>query len=159
MSLTASYLIDRFEYRDGMLFYKKTVGMMKGGSKVGTMNNGYIRTLINRKGHLVHRIIFMMHHGFLPEFLDHIDGNRTNNLIDNLRPATSSQNGLNRGKLRSNTSGYTGVTWVASYGKYSARISIDEKRFFIGYFDDPCKAHEAYCKFAKSTKSQYVRMI
>ena len=156
--MTQKNFIERFEYRDGDLFYKKTEGCMKQGTKAGTMDkNGYLKALINRKSYRLHRIIFMMHHGYLPEFLDHIDGNPANNRIENLRPATSSQNNLNRGKHKRNTSGYKGVTWVATCGKYSSRIAIDQKRFFLGYFDDPKEAHEAYCEAAKQHQPEYVR--
>ena len=156
--MTQQDFIDRFEYRDGKLFYKKSEGCMKKGSEAGTVcHAGHLRTRIKRKHYFLHRIIFMMHHGFLPEFLDHIDGDPSNNRIENLRPATHSQNNLNRGKHKRNTSGYKGVTWVSTAGKYSTRIAIDGKRFFLGYFDDPKEAHYAYCKFSKTTQSQYIR--
>jgi hypothetical protein len=156
--MTRQDFIDRFEYRDGKLFYRKREGCMKKGSVAGTSNpSGHIKTLIKRKPYLLHRIIFMMHHGFLPDFIDHIDGDPSNNRIENLRPATHSENNLNRGKHKRNTSGYKGVTWVASEGRYSARIAIGKKRFFLGYFDDPKEAHQAYCDFAKETKHQYIR--
>lgn len=156
--MTRQDFIDRFEYRDGKLFYKKSHGCMKKGSEVGTKNpSGHIKTLINKKPYLLHRIIFLMHHGFLPEFIDHIDGNPSNNRIENLRPATHSENNLNRGKHKRNTSGYKGVTWVATEGRYSARIAIGKKRFFLGYFDDAKEAHQAYCDFAREIKHQYIR--
>ena len=131
---------------------------MKQGTEVGTVcKGGYLKTLIKRKPYRLHRIIFMMHHGYLPEFLDHIDGNPANNRIENLRPATASQNNLNRGKHKRNTSGYKGVTWVATVGRYSARIAIGQKRLFLGYFDNSKEAHEAYCESAKQYQLQYVR--
>jgi hypothetical protein len=157
-AMTQQDFINRFEYIDGKLFYKKSEGCMKQGAEVGTVcKGGYLKTLINRKPFRLHRIIFMMHHGYLPEFIDHIDGNPANNRIENLRPATASQNNLNRGKHKRNTSGYKGVTWVATAGRYSARIAIGQKRLFLGYFDDPKEAHQAYCESAKQHQPQYVR--
>lgn len=151
-------LIERFEYKDGKLFYKKSEGPMKKGSKVGTVTrNGYLKTLIKKKPYMVHRIIFLMHHGYLPKYLDHIDSNPTNNRIENLREATCSQNNLNRGKHKRNTSGYKGVTWVETCKKYSARIAINEKRFFLGYFETPQEAHKAYCNAAKKYDPKFVR--
>jgi hypothetical protein len=156
--MTQQDFIDRFEYQSGKLFYKKREGCMKKGSEVGTKNaDGYIKTLINRKPYLAHRIIFMMHHGYLPKYLDHIDGNPGNNKIENLRPVTYSQNNLNRGKQKRNTSGFKGVTWVKTENRYSARIAINGKRLFLGYFDDPKKAHEAYCEAAKEYEPNFVR--
>ena len=158
IAMTQQDFIDRFEYRDGKLFYKKTEGCMKKGSEAGTRNpSGHIKTLINRKPYLVHRIVFMMHHGYLPEYLDHIDGDPANNKIENLRPATYSQNNLNRGKHKRNTSGFKGVTWVKTENRYSARIAINGKRLFLGYFDDPKKAHKAYCEAAKEYEPNFVR--
>ena len=157
-TMTQQDFIDRFEYRDGKLFYKKTEGCMPKGSEVGTVcKGGYLKTLIKRKPYRLHRIIFMMHHGYLPEFLDHIDGNPANNRIENLRPATASENNLNRGKHKRNTSGYKGVTWVSTHNCYSVRIAIGNKRLFLGYFDDPKEAHKAYCEFAQKNQLQYVR--
>ena len=156
--MTQQDFIDRFDYQDGKLFYKKSEGCMKQGTEVWTVcKGGYLKTLIKRKPSRLHRIIFMMHHGYLPEFLDHIDGNPANNRIENLRPATASQNNLNRGKHTRNTSGYKGVTWVATVGRYSARIAIGQKRLFLGYFDNSKEAHEAYCESAKQYQLQYVR--
>ena len=156
--MTQQDFIDRFEYRDGKLFYKNREGHMAQGSEVGTVDkDGYLKTLIKRKPYRLHRIIFMMHHGYLPKLLDHIDGNPANNKIENLRPVTISQNNLNRGKHKSNTSGYKGVTWVATQNRYSSRIAIDKKRFFLGYFDDPKEAHKAYCEAAQKYEPQYVR--
>ena len=156
--MTQQDFIDRFEYKDGDLFYKKTEGCMKQGAKAGTIDKGgYLKALINRKPYRLHRIIFMMHHGYLPQYLDHIDGNPANNRIENLRPATASENNLNRGKHKRNTSGFKGVTWVATEGRYSARIAIGKKRLFLGYFDNPKEAHQAYCEAAKIHQPQFVR--
>ena len=133
---------------------------MRQRSGVGTVSKGgYLKALINRKPYRLHRIIFMMHHGYLPKYIDHIDGNPANNRIDNLRAATSSQNNLNRGKHKRNTSGYKGVTWVATQSRYSARIAIGNKRLFLGYFDDPKEAHEAYCNAAKEHEPKFVRTV
>ena len=157
-AVTQQDFIDRFEYQDGKLFYKKSEGCMKQGYQVGTIDTGgYLKTLIKRKPYRLHRIIFMMHHGYLPKYLDHSDGDPSNNRIENLRSATASQNNLNRGKHKRNTSGYKGVTWVATENRYSARIAIGKKRLFLGYFDDPKDAHQAYCDAAQKHQPEYVR--
>lgn len=158
--MTSQDFHNRFDYKDGILYYKKTVGSMKKGSVVGTKDKDeYIKTLINRKTWRVHRIIFCMHHNYLPQYIDHIDGNPANNKIENLRPATVSENNLNRGKHKRNTSGYKGVTWVASANKYSARIAVNAKRLFLGYFDSPKEAHLAYCSAASELSPTFVKVI
>lgn len=156
--MTQQELLNRFEYRDGKLFYRRSVGSIKAGAEAGSTNrDGYRRVLINRKAFAIHRLIFIMHHGTCPQFLDHIDNDQSNNRIENLRPATSSENNLNRGKHCRNTSGYKGVTWVESCKKYSSRLAINHKRLFLGYFDDPKEAHEAYCRAAKEHAPEFTR--
>ena len=95
-----------------------------------------------------HRLIFLFHHGYLPEFLDHIDGNKINNRVENLRPATKSQNMSNRGKQANNTSGFKGVSFIKADNKYEAWIQVNGKKKHLGRFVDPAIAHEAYKKAA-----------
>jgi hypothetical protein len=74
--------------------------------------------------------------------LDHIDRNRTNNRISNLREATPSQNCMNR-IYSTNTSGVPGVSYDKRYSKWVAYIKINHKRIQLGYFtdfDDACQA-------------------
>jgi len=141
-------LIDRFEYRDGELFYKKSEGPMKKGAKVGTkIEHGYIRTHIKRKPTLVHRIIFMMHHGYLPKVIDHVDRNRTNNCIENLREATVAQNLWNAKKPITNTTGVKGVWYDKARNKWYAEFKTNAKKNYVGRFDTleeaTTKLHEA----------------
>jgi hypothetical protein len=89
-----------FEYKEGKLFWKINSGnnMVKGkmaGTSITT--SGYHRLKYKGKKYLNHRVIFEMHNGFLPEIIDHIDQNKLNNNIDNLRVANRSLNMLNRG--------------------------------------------------------------
>lgn len=76
----------------------------------------------------------MMHHGYMPEFVDHADKNPLNNSLDNLRPATRAQNNSNVGIRKDNTSGAKGVCWHR--GKWEVRVSVDGKRKHIGSYDD-----------------------
>lgn len=89
---------DIFEYQDGELIWKiDSFANKVKGKKAGALNNtGYLRTKYNKKKYLNHRIIFEMFNGYIPEFIDHIDRNRLNNKIENLRPATRSLNAFNR---------------------------------------------------------------
>lgn len=87
-----------FEYNNGNLIWKidSPPNYVK-GKIAGTINNtGYYRTKVFGKKYLNHRIIFEMHHGYCPEFIDHIDRDRLNNKIENLRPATKLLNSLNK---------------------------------------------------------------
>jgi hypothetical protein len=69
----------------------------------------------------------MMHYGYIPSIIDHIDGNPLNNNIKNLRPATEMQNHHNMGISKRNKSGIKGVCWDKSKNKWFARCNFDYK--------------------------------
>lgn len=138
----------RFEYRDGKLFSKENWHrLQRKGQEVGSVNNcGYLKVCVDSKNYLVHRIIYLMHHGKLPELLDHIDRNKLNNNIENLREADKELNSWNRDKQSNNTSGFRGVSWNKNAGKWHAYIKIKGKRKHLGLFSTPEEASEAYVK-------------
>ena len=84
-----------------------------------------------------------MHHGYLPKYVDHIDGNRLNNRIENLRPATAIENAYNCKMSKNNTSGVKGVSWNKGTKKWEANINIAGVRFNLGHFETLEKAKEA----------------
>ena len=120
-----------FYYKDGLLFYKKTNKKAGWGS-----HSSYNKVEINYKIYCQHRVIFLMQHGYLPKVVDHIDGNRYNNKIENLRATDQSKNALYARKKSHNTSGVKGVHFHRICNKWWARISIDGKRKSLGLFDD-----------------------
>lgn len=154
-----------YDKATGVLTWQKSINnRVKVGSRVGRVSPyGYLQTSINRTHYYVHRIIWLFVKGEDPgQFqVDHIDGNRLNNRIDNLRLATAKQNGANRGKQINNTSGYKGVCWNARYKKWQAGIQItlaeNKKYLHIGYFDTPELAHMAYCKAAAELHGEFAR--
>lgn len=98
--------------------------------------DGYLVVGVNFKQYKVHRLIFLMHHGYLPAVLDHINGDTSDNRIDNLRACNKSQNACNS-KIRSdNTSGVKGVCWKKGRGKWRAYIQVKGKQLHLGHFDD-----------------------
>jgi hypothetical protein len=135
--LTQEYLHTLFDYKDGSLYWKvKTSNRIKIGTKAGTIaKRGNLNININKKLHKAHRLIFMMHYGYVPKIIDHIDGNPLNNCIKNLRPATELQNHHNMGISKRNTSGIKGVCWDKSKNKWLARCNFDYKAHHVGYFD------------------------
>jgi len=106
------------------------------GTKVST--SGYINIFFKKKLYLAHRLAYFIHHGVDPaeKHIDHIDGNRFNNKIDNLRLATNGQNLRNRQFNKNNTSGIVGVSWDKKHHKWKAIITYKYKRISLGYFDD-----------------------
>jgi hypothetical protein len=79
---------------------------------------------------------------------DHINGDGLDNSRANLRTATASQIGSNRGLQKNNTSGYKGVCWHVSKQKWQASITILGKLTFLGLHATPELAHAAYCAAA-----------
>ena len=90
--------------------------------------------------------------------IDHIDGNGLNCARPNLRLATKSQNGVNRGKNKNNTSGYKGVQWSKQKNKWMATIWVKDKSEYIGYFDTRELAYEAYCQKAKELHGEFANL-
>jgi len=136
-TLTQDHLKSLFDYKDGDLYWKQNVGKIKAGTKAGSvLNSGYRSIVFNRTRHQAHRLIFLFYWGYLPKYIDHIDRNRLNNSIDNLRPATKSQNAINKSMDKKNTSGHRNVYWHKGYKKWRVSLMVRRKTVHIGSFDD-----------------------
>lgn len=151
--ITQELLRSLFDYRDGELYWKK-----RNGNKAGNLNDKYYRIGINGKNHSTHRLIFLYHHGFLPDFLDHIDGDKQNNKIENLRPASRAQNGMNRESYKNSSSKYKGVYWRKDNNKWQAHIRINNKPKYLGYFTVEEDAAIAYNIAAIKYYGEYARL-
>jgi hypothetical protein len=127
--ITKQEVLDLFEYCDGNLIRKSNNKFMKGATA-----SGYFRANINGKNHLVHRLIFLMHHGYLPLFIDHINGNKSDNRIENLREAAFFQNCQNRKIRPDNTVGYKGVYWHKASQKWGVQVGFKGKRKYLGLY-------------------------
>lgn len=128
---------DLFDYRDGKLYWRVCINNRAPvGSEAGTYNpyNKRRAVRINGQSIYVHRLIFLFHHGYMPLEVDHIDTNRHNNRIENLRAATSAQNQRNKSLQRNNTSGHKNVRWVN--GKWAVELKINGKAKYFGRFED-----------------------
>jgi hypothetical protein len=131
MTLDQATLLSVFEYKDGVLYRRKN------GKKAGTLHHtGYIQISHQRTSQNAHRMIFLMHHGWLPEVIDHIDGNRANNKIENLRPASWRQNLQNMQLRPTNKSGCKNVSWCNTKRKWAVQLSINGRQTNLGRFDD-----------------------
>jgi len=88
-----------------------------------------------KKLRLAHRIIWFMYYGEWPkDQIDHINGDATDNRIENLRDVSCQDNQRNVRRKGNNTSGTTGVHWHISKKKWEAQIMINDKRLFLGRF-------------------------
>jgi hypothetical protein len=134
----------------GELAWKIDTQWTRSGHAAGTLCNGYIKISINKVIIPAHRIILAMENGVWPfGEVDHINGNRSDNRLSNLREVTHQQNCINRSKATNNKSGYVGVSWHAGGNKWQAHISVNRKTIYLGLFDTAEKAHESYRSAAK----------
>jgi hypothetical protein len=129
-----------FEYRDGVLYWKerpKCSRKPKGNMEAGTVSgHGYKKLKVKKKFFYVHQVIFLLQHGFIPELIDHIDGNTNNNKIENLRASNKSLNACNSKPRVDNTSGHKGVTWGKVCKKWKARVNVNGRGIHLGVFED-----------------------
>ena len=137
LAISHDYVLSAFDYQDGNLIRKSgrvnEIGQIAGCVHKGT---GYIHVKIKAKAHKAHRLVFLYHHGYLPDFVDHIDGDKTNNKIENLRAATKEENCRNQ-KIRStNKSGYKGVKWVEHCKKWQVEVCKNYKQLRFGMYED-----------------------
>lgn len=146
-------LIDEFKryfrYKNGHLYWQETLSnRRRKGERAGSKHSqGYVAIMLKGKMHYAHRMIFAMHHGYFPDYIDHIDQKRSNNKIENLRAATLSQNGQNK-RATTNTSKYKGVFWCSLPGRWKAHIKKDRVTYELGSFTSEKKAAQAYNKAA-----------
>jgi hypothetical protein len=137
-------LIELFDYENGKLIGKhvpwrrkaantRTCGRVLGSviSKSGHLSIRFQDKRGNKHAELVHRVIFMMHHGWLPEMLDHINRDPSDNRIENLRPACKSLNSQNRGPSSVTKHGMRGI-YKDKLGGYCVYIGLGGKRIILG---------------------------
>ena len=151
-------LLEDFEYKDGELFWKKRGSGRVLGKKVGVANKaGYITMYYRFKTRLVHRSIFLIHHGYLPKILDHIDGNKQNNRIENLREATDAQNRANSKTPITSKTGIKGVCWLKREQRYFAYCMVNGKRYELGVFKEIEKATTKVKEFREKHLGEFAR--
>ena len=128
--------LELFKYVDGDLFWKtKRSFGINAGDKAGSFDpSGYIKIGIDGKTYYAHRIIFLMHNGYLPKYIDHIDGVEFNNKIENLRATSKAQNQYNSNMMTNNTTGVKNVYRDSRSDRWFVKFVINGKQKFFGYF-------------------------
>jgi hypothetical protein len=132
---SAEQLRDLFIYdqETGAIFPKTGRTSRRAGVRCDKVNaTGYRVIYCAPLRYYAHRIAWKLHYGMEPEYIDHINGNRTDNSIANLREATHAQNLYNMPRYSSNTSGYKGVYKRGI--KWGAQINVDRRRIYLGTF-------------------------
>ncbi len=132
-----------FSYNPDTGMIVRLIGSSTGPGKAGDIagsldGNGYLTIKHKCEKLLAHRLAWFISTGEISKKLqiDHINGDRSDNRLSNIRMVTCAVNAKNRARSLRNTSGCTGVSWDKSSGKWHARISNDGKRVSIGVYDD-----------------------
>ena len=129
----------------GIVTRKRTGKIMGGKDK-----NGYITFRFNYVLYRVHRIILTKYLGReIKEYCDHINHNKSDNRISNLRELNHQENLQHQQLSPRNTSGYKGVNWYKHRKKWRAEITLNKKTLHLGYFDTKEDAYDAWKKKAQ----------
>ena len=140
-------------FETGKLYWKVRRGgpAIKGG-EVGSFVGGYLKVKLKGKSYPVHRIMWLLAYGEHPDrFVDHINGDRVDNRLCNLRLVTKAENAKNRLATKGSKSGLNGVTWRKDNLKWRAYIRWDNNLEHLGSYDD---FFEAVCA-RKSAEVRY----
>ena len=130
--ITKDILHKNFKYLNGDLVRKVSPRQRYAKPE----SSEYLCTTVFGKIYRTHRLIFLYHHGYMPKQIDHIDGNKYNNMIENLRECLPCQNSQNIGVKKNNTSGIKGVVWESKRNKWRVRINAQGKNVYSGRFED-----------------------
>ena len=150
LAVVADYL--SYDAATGQLYQKKKRPKIKVGSVAGSLTpKGYRYIQLCGRKYPAHHIVWMFETGTFPtHFIDHIDGNKTNNRFDNLREVSNKQNCENRTAQKNNKTGYKGVSFNSRLQKFIAQIQHNNIPIYIGVFESAYEAHLAYQRTASA---------
>lgn len=138
--LTQKRLKEVLDYHadTGLFFWKIKINNVPNGKPAGaSQNKGYIQITIDSHNYLAHRVAWFYVYGKWPNRqIDHINRNKKDNRISNLRDVNNSVNQINIGLRSHNTSGVTGVVKSSkSHKPWAAQLNRNNKKIFLGYFN------------------------
>lgn len=114
--------------------------------------------MVAGRQYLAHRLIWWLHYGVWPAYIDHVNGNRADNRIANLREATGTQNLYNRGAMSNNKCGLKGACFRAKTNLWRAQICVNGVDIHLGSgFHTAEEAHAAYCRAAVKYHGEFAR--
>jgi len=152
-----------FSYIDGDLVYNINYGKYNPGDIAGTIKGDYVGISINGVQYYAHHLVWMYFNGYIPKGIDidHINGNKRDNCIENLQLVTRSQNVMAALDKSNNKTGVIGVSFNGS--SYISKIKYDGKDYYLGSFDnlyDAAKARmEAELKFCPIKITSAMRYV
>ena len=130
---------EAFEYRNGELYWKIMTNPSKKliGKKAGCKSSGaYGVVNLDGQAYSIHKVIFCMHNGFMPEIVDHINGDKSDHRIENLRAATHQSNNWNRVTQSNNKLGKKNISWHPQNKKYWVQLAKNGKKIVSVFVED-----------------------
>jgi len=127
-----------YDPETGNFIWKVHTGWASPGKPAGCKTKkGYIQIGISLKSYYAHKLAWLFVHGKYPKGeIDHINGNKADNRITNLRDVTVKENQRNASLRKDNSSGFVGVCFYKKTGEWCAYIKVDGKRIHLGNFVD-----------------------
>jgi len=153
-------MITQSELKD-ILHYDQDTGVftwLKNYIVAGTVEKkGYIAIKINKKSYKAHRLAWLYVYGNFPkEQIDHLNGIKNDNCINNLREATASENMLNRKQFKTSSAEFKGISFHKKQQKWTAKIQINKQRIWLGSFYSANEAAIAYKNAAIKLHGSFV---
>lgn len=120
---------------------------------------GYRRGTLKGKIYQEHKLIWLYYHGEWPTLqVDHLNGIRDDNRIENLRIVTDQENQFNRKSVKGSSSKYKGVSWCQTVKKWLVNYTLNRgKSEAYGYFEDEVETAKAYDQAVKKHQKQFVK--
>ena len=158
--ITAEELREQFDYDQETGVFTRRVrssNCIKIGCVAGTLNSdGYLKFRVNNKRYFAHRLAWLYVHGVWPcAQIDHINGDRDDNRIANLREATCAENSRNSKKRRGGRCRLKGV-YIQKH-RFGAQIRMQGKNIYLGYYATEEEAHAAYVAAAEKEFGAFAR--
>ena len=130
---------EAFEYRNGELYWKIMTNPSKKliGKKAGCKSSGaYGVVNLDGQAYSIHKVIFCMHNGFMPEIVDHVNGDKSDHRIENLRAATHQSNNWNRVTQSNNKLGKKNISWHKQNQKYWVQLAKNGTKIVSVFVED-----------------------